>query len=55
MRTAAAQRGRPEYLSLWAGTGIDKIRSLPAGELVATLIRELCDSDPHYETMFASG
>ena len=55
MRTAAAQRDRAEYLSLWAGTGVDKIRSLPAGDLVKTLMRELRNSDPHFETMFASG
>lgn len=41
MRTAAANAMRPEYLSLWAGTGVARLRAMPAAELVATLVREL--------------
>ena len=41
MRTAAAKQGNPEFLSLWAGQGVARSRSLPAGELVAQLAREL--------------
>jgi nitronate monooxygenase len=41
MRTAAAQSGNAEYLSLWAGTGVAQIRALPAAELIAVLLAEL--------------
>jgi nitronate monooxygenase len=41
MRAAAAAQGRHEYLSLWAGTGIGRIRALPAGDLVRVLAAEL--------------
>ncbi len=41
MRTAAAQRGDAEYLSLWAGTGVTRARSMPAGKLVTTLVEEM--------------
>lgn len=41
MRVAAAKANHPEYLSLWAGTGVARIRAMPAGDLVETLMREL--------------
>jgi nitronate monooxygenase len=41
MRTAAANRGEADYLSLWAGTGVARIRAMPAGELVAALVGEM--------------
>lgn len=41
MRAAAAKANDPGYLSLWAGTGVARIRALPAAELIATLMREL--------------
>ncbi|HJT16927.1 MAG TPA: hypothetical protein VJ853_06050 [Thermoanaerobaculia bacterium] len=41
MRTAAVKRGEAGFLSLWAGTGVAKIRSLPAGELAQRLVEEL--------------
>lgn len=41
MRKAAAEKGSSEYLSLWAGTGVTRIRELPAGELVARLVEEM--------------
>jgi nitronate monooxygenase len=41
MRTAAAQQGLPDYLSLWAGQGVARARAMPAGELVACLVREM--------------
>ena len=40
LRTASAARGSSEYLSLWAGTGVGRIRTLPAGQLVRELVRE---------------
>jgi nitronate monooxygenase len=41
MRTAAAQRSEAGFLSLWAGQGVARIRSMPAAELVQTLVDEL--------------
>jgi nitronate monooxygenase len=38
MRTAAAQQGLPDYLSLWAGQGVARARAMPAGDLVARLL-----------------
>ena len=40
MRTAAAQQGKPEYLSLWAGQGMTMARPGGAGDLVARLTAE---------------
>ncbi|MCA1570027.1 MAG: nitronate monooxygenase [Chloroflexi bacterium] len=39
-RTAAANQGRAEYLSLWAGQGVRLSRRLPAEELVKELAKE---------------
>ncbi len=41
MRTAAAQQGVPDYLSLWAGQGVARARAMPAGDLVARLVEEM--------------
>ncbi len=41
LRTAAAQRGRAEFLSLWAGQGVRMARRQPAAQLVARLAEEL--------------
>jgi nitronate monooxygenase len=41
MRTAAAQRGEPDYLSLWAGQGVARARALPAADLIARLLEEM--------------
>jgi nitronate monooxygenase len=40
MRTAAAAQGNPEFLSLWAGQGVARLRQMPAGELTAKLVEE---------------
>jgi nitronate monooxygenase len=40
IRRRAAELGRAEFLSLWAGQGVGAIRDLPAGELVARLVAE---------------
>ena len=40
LRSAAAQQGRAEFLSLWAGQGVRMARQEPAGKLVARLVRE---------------
>ncbi len=44
MRNAAASGGREEYLSLWAGQAPRLARTLPAAELVRTLVRETDDA-----------
>jgi nitronate monooxygenase len=41
MRTAAAQGGEAGYLSLWAGQGVARIRSMSAAALMETLIEEI--------------
>ena len=41
MRTAAGKQGKADYLSLWAGTGVARLRSLPASELMRTLVAEM--------------
>ena len=41
LRRAAAQAGRADHLSLWAGQGVAQVRPLPAAELVAVLAQEL--------------
>jgi nitronate monooxygenase len=40
LRTAAAQQGRAEFLSLWAGQGVRMARRMKAADLVATLAEE---------------
>jgi nitronate monooxygenase len=40
MRAAAAKRGHAGFLSLWAGRGVARARSMPAGELVGRLVDE---------------
>jgi len=46
MRAAAAKAMKPGYLSLWAGTGVARMRSMPAADLVAMLVREMGDVTP---------
>jgi nitronate monooxygenase len=40
LRTAAAQQGRAEFLSLWAGQGVRMARRMKAADLVAALAEE---------------
>lgn len=40
IRAAAVARGRTDLMQMWAGQAAPLIRTLPAGELVATLARE---------------
>jgi nitronate monooxygenase len=40
LRTAAAKKGRAEFLSLWAGQGVRMARRQSAAELVAKLVKE---------------
>ena len=41
MRRAAAEAGRTEFLSLWAGQGVARTRSMAAARLVQTLVEEI--------------
>jgi nitronate monooxygenase len=41
MRTAAAKKDNAGFLSLWAGQGLTRARSLPAAKLINTLIAEM--------------
>jgi nitronate monooxygenase len=41
IRAAGASHDDPELMSLWAGTGFDRARAMPAGELVRTLLHEM--------------
>ncbi len=41
MRTAAAKRGDERFLSLWAGTGVTRARSMSATELIGCLVAEM--------------
>jgi nitronate monooxygenase len=41
MRAAAAQQANPNFLSLWAGQGVARARSMPAAALVKCLAAEL--------------
>ena len=40
LRAEAARRGDPQWMSLWCGTGVERARPMPAGELVKTLVAE---------------
>lgn len=45
IRSAAASAGRPDFLSLWTGTGVARIRAgLSAAEVISQLEAELRDS-----------
>ncbi len=41
MRNEAGKRGDAQYLSLWAGKGVARVRPMPAAKLVATLLGEM--------------
>ena len=40
MRNAAGQQGVADFISLWAGQGVARCRSMSGGELVTTLMKE---------------
>ena len=41
MRNEAGKQRKPEYISLWAGRGVARIRRMPAAELVRVLVAEI--------------
>jgi nitronate monooxygenase len=41
IRAAAGTNNDPEWMSLWAGTGVDHARAMPAATLVQTLLTEM--------------
>jgi len=44
MRTAAAKLGKAGFLSLWAGQGVARCRTLPADDLVRRLVEECANA-----------
>jgi nitronate monooxygenase len=44
LRAAAAKQDRAEFLSLWAGQGVTRTRSMPAATLIETLTSEMQES-----------
>jgi nitronate monooxygenase len=49
IRKKAASVGRSEYLSLWAGTGVDRIRATDTASLVKTLLAEFKEASQDLE------
>jgi nitronate monooxygenase len=45
MRSASTTLGIPDYLSLWVGTGVARLREMPAAALIATLMEEMAESE----------
>ena len=41
LRKAATAQGNPEFLSLWAGTGVAEIQAAPAAKVMERLIGEM--------------
>jgi nitronate monooxygenase len=41
IRAAAAAAGDTELMSLWAGTGVERARAMPAAQLLRTLVAEM--------------
>ncbi|EKT61009.1 NAD(P)H-dependent flavin oxidoreductase [Providencia sneebia] len=41
LNAAANQFGRDDFAAHWAGTSVDKIREMPAQDLMATLVKEM--------------
>jgi nitronate monooxygenase len=41
MRNESGRQGLPDYISLWAGRGVARIRQMPAAKLVETLVAEI--------------
>jgi nitronate monooxygenase len=41
IRAEASKRGETELMSLWCGTGVARVRPMPAAKLVETLLEEI--------------
>jgi nitronate monooxygenase len=41
MRNESGKQGTPDYISLWAGRGVARVRQMPAAKLVETLVAEI--------------
>jgi nitronate monooxygenase len=52
LRNAARKQGRAEFLSLWAGQGVPKMRRMPAAALVQKLLEELRAAQAAVATAF---
>jgi nitronate monooxygenase len=44
MRNAAGRQGIADFISLWAGQGVTRVRQMPAAELIDTLLAESRDA-----------
>jgi nitronate monooxygenase len=41
MRNESGKQGLPDYISLWAGRNVARVRAMPAGRLMETLVAEI--------------
>jgi nitronate monooxygenase len=41
MRNESGKQGKPDYISLWAGRNVARVRAMPAGRLMETLVAEI--------------
>ena len=41
MRNESGKQGKPDYISLWAGRNVTRVRAMPAGRLIETLVAEI--------------
>ncbi|HEY4141675.1 MAG TPA: nitronate monooxygenase [Pseudolabrys sp.] len=41
MRNESGKQGLPDYISLWAGRNLTRVRAMPAGKLMETLVAEI--------------
>ncbi len=41
MRNESGKQGTPDYISLWAGRNVTRVRAMPAAKLMATLVAEM--------------
>ncbi|HET8790736.1 MAG TPA: nitronate monooxygenase, partial [Modicisalibacter sp.] len=48
IRRAGAERGDAGVMALWSGVGVDRLRRMPAAEMVATLAGEAWPTSPAY-------
>ncbi len=41
MRIESGKQGMSDYISLWAGRGVSRVRQMPAAKLAETLVVEI--------------
>jgi nitronate monooxygenase len=55
LRSAAAQAGSPDFMSLWAGQAVSLSRRMPAAELLQTLERETLEAIERVSSLRQAG